>query len=40
MVAEHGHDLVGLVEPQQAMVDENAGQLIADGLVDQDRSDR
>ncbi len=35
VVAEHGHDLFGLIVPQQARVDEDAGQLVADGLVDQ-----
>ena len=35
MVAEHGHDLPGLVLAQQPMVDEDAGQLIANRLVDQ-----
>ena len=40
MVAEHRDDLVGLVETQQAVVDENAGQLLADRLVQQRRGDR
>ncbi len=39
-VAERLHHLVGLVVPQQAMIDENAGQLLADRLVDQHRRDR
>ncbi len=40
VVAEHRHDLFGLVLAQKAMVDEDACQLIADRLVDQDRRDR
>ena len=40
VVAEHRHDLVGLVEPHQAVVDEDAGELVADRLVDQHRRDR
>ncbi len=40
VVAEHGDDFVGLVLAQQAVIDEDAGQLIADGFVDQDRGDR
>mgnify|MGYP000520507625 CR=1 FL=1 len=40
MVAEHLDHLLGLAEAQQAVVDEDAGQLIADGLVDQHRCDR
>ena len=34
---ERGHDLVAFVEPQQAVVDEDAGQAIADGAVQQRR---
>ena len=34
---DHG---LGLVEPQHAVVDEHAGELVADRLVDQDRGDR
>ena len=37
VVAEHGHDFFGLVLAQQAVVDKNAGQLVADRFVDQDR---
>jgi hypothetical protein len=40
MVAEHGHDLLGLAQPQEAVVDEDAGQLVADRLVDQHRRHR
>ena len=39
-VAEQRHDLLGLAEPQQAVVDEHAGELLADRLVDQHRGDR
>ena len=35
VAAEQRHDLLGLVEPQQAVVDEDAGELVADRLVDQ-----
>ncbi|OIQ71461.1 hypothetical protein GALL_469190 [mine drainage metagenome] len=34
---DHG---LGLVEPQQPVIDEHAGELIADRLVDQHRGDR
>jgi hypothetical protein len=40
MVAEQGDDLFGLAQPHEAVVDEDAGQLLADGLVDQHRGDR
>jgi len=40
MFAEHGDDLVGLPCPHQPMVDEHAGQLVADRLVDQHRGHR
>ena len=40
MVAEQADDLLGLAEPQQAVIDEDAGELVADGLVDQHRGDR
>ncbi|OIQ75598.1 hypothetical protein GALL_427340 [mine drainage metagenome] len=40
VVAEHRHDLLRLVQPQQTMIDEDAGQLIANRLMDQDRRDR
>ena len=40
MVAEQSLDLLALVQPQQAMVDKDAGQLVADRLVDQDRRNR
>ena len=33
---DHG---LGLVEPQQPVIDEHAGELVADRLVDQDRGD-
>ena len=39
VLAEQPHDLLGLVLPQQAVVDENAGELVADRLVDQHRGD-
>ncbi len=39
-VAEQRHHLLGLAEPQQAVVDEHAGELLADRLVDQHRRDR
>ena len=34
---DHG---LGLVQPQQAVIDEHAGELVADRLVDQHRGDR
>ena len=34
-VAEHGDDLFGLSQPQQPVVDEDAGQLVTDRLMDQ-----
>ena len=40
MIAEQGDDLLGLVHAHEAVVDEDAGQLIADRLVDEDRGDR
>ena len=40
MVAEQADDLLGLVGAHQAVVDEHAGQLVADRLVDQHRRDR
>ncbi len=40
MVAEQRDDLLGLVHPHQPVVDEDAGQLVADRLVDQHRGDR
>ena len=40
VVAERLDDLRGLVLPQQAVVDEDAGQLVADRLVDEERRDR
>ena len=39
-VAEQRHDLLGLGEPHQAVIDEHAGELLADRLVDQHRGDR
>ncbi|RMN24332.1 Cytosine deaminase [Pseudomonas coronafaciens pv. zizaniae] len=35
---EHGHHLLAFVQAQQAVVDEYAGQLVADGLVQQRRN--
>ncbi|OPF33664.1 cytosine deaminase [Pseudomonas aeruginosa P47] len=35
VLGEHGHHLVAFVQTQQAVVDEHAGQLVADGLVQQ-----
>ena len=35
VLGEGVHYLRGLVQPQQAVVDEHAGELLADGLVDQ-----
>ena len=40
MVAEQPHHLLALAGAHQAVVDEDAGQLIADRLVDQHRRDR
>ncbi len=40
VVLEQGDDLLGLVHAQQAGVDEHAGQLLADGLMDQHGGDR
>ncbi len=40
VVAEHTDDLFCLVLAQQAVVNKNAGKLVADGLVDQSRRDR
>ena len=37
---EQRDDLLGLAKPHQAMVDEDAGQLLADRFVDQDGGDR
>ena len=39
LVAEDAHDLLGLVEAQHAVVDEDAGELVADGAVQQRRDD-
>ena len=39
MPAEQLDDLLRLVLPQQAVIDEDAGELIADRLVDQERGD-
>jgi hypothetical protein len=39
VVAEHRDHLSGLVLAHQAVVDEDAGQLVADRLVDQHRGD-
>ena len=40
MVAEHGDDLLRLAQPQQAVIDEDAGQLVPDRLMDQNRRHR
>ena len=40
MVAEQGDDLLGLIQAHQAMIDIDAGELVADRFVDQHRSDR
>jgi hypothetical protein len=37
--AEQRHDLFGLVCAHQPVIDEHAGQLVADRLMDQDRGD-
>ena len=37
VVAEQRHDLLGLACAQQAVIDEDAGELVADGLVDEHR---
>ena len=39
-VAEQRHDLLRLAEPQQAVIDEHAGELLADRLVDEHGGDR
>src|SRR3546814_4056056 len=39
MVAEQPFDLLALVHAEEAVVDEDAGQLLADRLVDQHRGD-
>ena len=39
MVAEQAHDLLGLGLAHQAVIDEDAGQLVADRLVDQHGGD-
>ena len=39
MVAEQSDDLFGLVHPHQSVVDEDAGQLVADRFVDQNGGD-
>src|SRR5690606_27730186 len=35
LIAEHGHDLLALVHAHKAMIDIDAGELIADGFVDE-----
>ena len=40
MVAEHGDDLLCLAQTQKPVIDKNAGQLVANRLMDQNRSDR
>jgi hypothetical protein len=37
---EHVHDHIAFVQAQQAVIDEHAGQLVADGAVDQGCSHR
>ncbi len=39
VAAEQAHDLVGFVEAHQAVVDEDAGELVADRLVNEDGGD-
>ena len=39
-IPERLHDLLRLAEPQQPAIDENAGQLVAHGLMDQRRRNR
>ena len=38
LITEHLNDFVRLALPQQAVIDENAGQLVANGFVNQDGS--
>ena len=40
MVAEQPHDFLALARAHQAVIDEHAGELVADRLVDQHRGDR
>ena len=40
MPAEGALDLLALVQPEQAVIDEDAGELVADRAVDQRRRDR
>ena len=40
VIAEHGHDLFSLVLAQQPVIDKDAGELIANRLMQQDRGDR
>ena len=40
MAAEQAHDLLGLAQAQQAGIDEDAGEPLADRLVDERRGDR
>ena len=40
IVAEHGDDLFRLTQSQETMVDKDAGELIADGLVQKNAGDR
>ncbi len=40
VAGERLDDLLGLVLPQQAVIDEDAGELVADGLVDEQRRNR
>src|SRR5215217_7997111 len=38
VVAEHGHDLFALTQPHQAVIHINAGELVADGFVNENGS--
>ena len=40
VLGEHGHDLITFLMTQQAVIDEDAGQLVANGLVQQRGNDR
>ena len=40
MIAKQAFDLLALVHAQQSVIDENAGELVANRFVDQDRGDR
>ena len=38
-VAEQAHDLLRLAHAHQSVIDEDAGQPVADGFMDEDRRD-